>query len=74
MLRRVCHRFQPVVGMEFLIDVAKELDYRLIKELWAFTGDRIPVLHGPFAYPGRVGSRFFENWRERRDSNPRPPA
>jgi nuclear transport factor 2 (NTF2) superfamily protein len=43
----------------------KELDYRLIKELWAFTGERIAVR---FAYEWRddSGSRFRsygnENW------------
>jgi nuclear transport factor 2 (NTF2) superfamily protein len=44
---------------------AKELDYRLIKELWAFTGDRIAVR---FAYEWRDDSgNWFrsygnENW------------
>jgi nuclear transport factor 2 (NTF2) superfamily protein len=43
----------------------KELDYRLIKELWAFTGDRIAVR---FAYEWRDdSSQWFrsygnENW------------
>jgi nuclear transport factor 2 (NTF2) superfamily protein len=35
---------------------AKELDYRLIKELWAFTGDRIAVR---FAYEWHDD---FDNW------------
>ena len=45
---------------------AKELDYRLIKELWAFTGDRIAVR---FAYEWHdADGRWFrsygnENWR-----------
>jgi uncharacterized protein len=45
---------------------AKELDYRLIKELWAFTGDRIAVR---FAYEWRdAGGQWFrsygnENWQ-----------
>ena len=44
---------------------AKELDYRLIKELWAFDGDRIAVR---FAYEWHdVGGQWFrsygnENW------------
>jgi nuclear transport factor 2 (NTF2) superfamily protein len=44
---------------------AKELDYRLIKELWAFTGDRIAVR---FAYEWHddAGNWFRsygnENW------------
>ncbi len=44
---------------------AKELDYRLIKELWAFTGNRIAVR---FAYESRDDSgQWFrsygnENW------------
>jgi nuclear transport factor 2 (NTF2) superfamily protein len=44
---------------------AKELDYRLIKELWAYTGDRIAVR---FAYEWRDDSgQWFrsygnENW------------
>ncbi len=44
---------------------AKELDYRLIKELWAFTGNRIAVR---FAYEGHDdGGQWFrsygnENW------------
>jgi uncharacterized protein len=44
---------------------AKELDYRLIKELWAFTGDRIAVR---FAYEWRDDSNNWfrsygnENW------------
>jgi nuclear transport factor 2 (NTF2) superfamily protein len=50
---------------EFLIDVAKELGYRLIKELWAFTGDRIAVR---FAYEWHDDSDHWhrsygnENW------------
>ena len=45
---------------------AKELEYRLIKELWAFEGDRIAVR---FAYEWRdAEGRWFrsygnENWR-----------
>ena len=45
---------------------AKELDYRLIKELWAFTGDRIAVR---FAYEWHdAGGQWFrsygnENWQ-----------
>ena len=45
---------------------AKELDYRLIKELWAFTGDRIAVR---FAYEWHDASgQWFrsygnENWQ-----------
>ena len=44
---------------------ARELDYRLIKELWAFAGDRIAVR---FAYERRDDSGFWfraygnENW------------
>ena len=44
---------------------ARELDYRLIKELWAFTGSRIAVR---FAYEWRDDSRNWfrsygnENW------------
>lgn len=44
---------------------AREQDYRLIKELWAFTGDRIAVR---FAYEWRDDSGFWfraygnENW------------
>jgi len=44
---------------------ARELDYRLIKELWAFTGDRIAVR---FAYEWRDDSGHWfrsygnENW------------
>jgi len=44
---------------------AKELDYRLIKELWAFTGDRIAVR---FAYEWHDDSQNWfrsygnENW------------
>ena len=44
---------------------ARELDYRLIKELWAFTGDRIAVR---FAYEYRDDSGHWfraygnENW------------
>ncbi|OYW37929.1 MAG: hypothetical protein B7Z35_08460 [Hydrogenophilales bacterium 12-61-10] len=44
---------------------ARELDYRLIKELWAFTGDRIAVR---FAYESRDASGQWtrsygnENW------------
>jgi len=44
----------------------KELDYRLIKELWAFTGDRIAVR---FAYEWHnAGGQWFraygnENWQ-----------
>ncbi len=44
---------------------AKEIDYRLIKELWAFTGDRIAVR---FAYEWRDDSGAWfrsygnENW------------
>lgn len=44
---------------------ARELDYRLIKEIWAFTGDRIAVR---FAYEWHdVGGQWFrsygnENW------------
>jgi len=44
---------------------AKELDYRLIKELWAFSGDRIAVR---FAYEWRDDSGHWfrsysnENW------------
>ncbi len=42
---------------------AKELDYRLIKELWAFTADRIAVR---FAYEWHSGNWFRsygnENW------------
>jgi hypothetical protein len=44
---------------------ARELDYRLIKELWAFTGDRIAVR---FAYEWRDDGGFWfraygnENW------------
>ena len=50
----------------FLADKwARELDYRLIKELWAFTGDRIAVR---FAYEWHDASRQWfrsygnENW------------
>lgn len=45
---------------------ARELDYRLIKEVWAFTGDRIAVR---FAYEWRDDSGHWfrsygnENWR-----------
>jgi nuclear transport factor 2 (NTF2) superfamily protein len=45
---------------------AKEQDYRLIKELWAFTGDRIAVR---FAYEWRDSAGLWfrsygnENWR-----------
>ena len=45
---------------------ARELDCRLIKELWTFAGDRIAVR---FAYEYRDGSGFWfraygnENWR-----------
>jgi nuclear transport factor 2 (NTF2) superfamily protein len=45
---------------------AKELDYRLIKELWAFTGNRIAVR---FAYEWHdAGGQWFraygnENWQ-----------
>ena len=45
---------------------AKELDYRLIKEVWAFAGDRIAVR---FAYEWRdAAGQWFrsygnENWR-----------
>jgi nuclear transport factor 2 (NTF2) superfamily protein len=45
---------------------AKELDYRLIKELWAFAGDRIAVR---FAYEWHdAGGQWFrsygnENWQ-----------
>ena len=45
---------------------AKELEYRLIKELWAFTGDRIAVR---FAYEWHdAGGKWFrsygnENWQ-----------
>ena len=45
---------------------AKELDYRLIKEVWAFAGDRIAVR---FAYEWHdAGGQWFrsygnENWR-----------
>jgi len=45
---------------------AKELDYRLLKELWAFTGDRIAVR---FAYEWHdAGGQWFrsygnENWQ-----------
>ena len=44
---------------------ARELDYRLIKEMWAFTGDRIAVR---FAYEWRDDSDHWyrsygdENW------------
>jgi len=45
---------------------ARELDYRLIKELWAFTGDRLAVR---FVYEWRDdGGRWYrshgnENWQ-----------
>lgn len=52
--------------VQFLIRKwAKELDYRLIKELWAFTGDRIAVR---FAYEWHDDSNNWyrsygnENW------------
>ena len=44
---------------------AKELDYRLIKELWAFTGDRIAVRYA-YEYHDDSGNWFRaygnENW------------
>jgi nuclear transport factor 2 (NTF2) superfamily protein len=52
--------------IEFLVRKwARELDYRLIKELWAFDGNRIAVR---FAYESRDGSGNWtrsygnENW------------
>jgi nuclear transport factor 2 (NTF2) superfamily protein len=50
----VCGREQIVRFLER--KWARELDYRLIKELWAFTGNRIAVR---FAYEWRDDS---ENW------------
>jgi uncharacterized protein len=42
---------------------AKELDYRLIKELWAFTENRIAVR---FAYEWRdVSSNWFRSWQRK---------
>jgi hypothetical protein len=58
-------RGRPAI-VEFLARKwARELDYRLIKELWAFTGDRIAVR---FAYEWRDDSGHWfrsygnENW------------
>ena len=64
------NRAEFLVGREQIIDFlrrkwAKELDYRLIKEIWTFTGDRIAVR---FAYEWHddSGSWFRsygnENW------------
>ncbi|HEX4139581.1 MAG TPA: nuclear transport factor 2 family protein [Candidatus Methylacidiphilales bacterium] len=64
------NRAEFVTGREAIVQFltrkwAKELDYRLIKELWAFTGDRIAVR---FAYEWRDDSgNWFrsygnENW------------
>jgi len=65
------NRAEFLVGRQEIIGFltrkwAKELDYRLIKELWAFDGDRIAVR---FAYEWRdVGGQWFrsygnENWK-----------
>ncbi len=55
------NRSQFVTGREAIVALltrkwTKELDYRLIKELWAFTGNRIAVR---FAYEWHDDS---ENW------------
>ncbi len=65
------NRSEFVTGREQIVDLltrkwARELDYRLIKELWAFDGDRIAVR---FAYEchDKAGQWFRsygnENWR-----------
>jgi len=58
--------YRPGAIREFLTRKwNRELDYRLIKELWAFTGNRIPVR---FAYEwhddsnNRFRSYGNENW------------
>ncbi|MGN6480518.1 nuclear transport factor 2 family protein [Luteibacter sp.] len=64
------NRAEFVHGREQIVEFltrkwAKELDYRLIKELWAFTGDRIGVR---FAYEWHDDSNNWyrsygnENW------------
>jgi uncharacterized protein len=65
------NRSEFVVGRPAIIEFlrrkwTKELDYRLIKELWAFTGDRIAVR---FAYEWHDDSGHWyrsygnENWQ-----------
>ena len=43
---------------------AKELDYRLIKELWAFAGDRIAVRF-VYEWHDAAGQWFFQNGPQR---------
>lgn len=64
------NRVEFLVGREAIVALltrkwARELDYRLVKELWAFTGNRIAVR---FAYEWRDDSGHWfrsygnENW------------
>lgn len=64
------NRAEFIVGRDAIVaflgrKLARELDYRLIKELWAFTGQRIAVR---FAYEWRDDRGFWfrsygnENW------------
>jgi nuclear transport factor 2 (NTF2) superfamily protein len=64
------NRAEFIVGREAIVAFltrkwARELDYRLIKELWAFTGNRIAVRFA-YEYHDDSGNRFRaygnENW------------
>ena len=65
------NRAEFIVGREAIVAFltrkwARELDYRLIKELWAFTGDRIAVRFA-YEYHDDSGNWFRaygnENWQ-----------